>query len=127
MGLVLAVLVVLMALFLYVNEQGWVGVGALWQPAGVWHVLLDLPSTLLAFLPVAALFGALLAVGQLARGSELTVMRAAGVSVARFGGAVFVTGVLLVPVALLVANGWRRSWPSWRAKRARCNAMAASA
>ncbi len=104
MALVLSVLVVLMALFLYVNEQGWVGVGHYGNLQAVWHVLLDLPATLLAFLPVAALFGALLAVGQLARGSELTVMRAAGVSVARIGAAVFATGLLLVPVALVVGE-----------------------
>ncbi len=104
MALVLAVLLVLMALFLYVNEQGWVGVGRYGNLQALWHVLLDLPSTVLAFLPVAALFGALLAVGQLARGSELTVMRASGISVARIGSMVFATGLLLVPVALTIGE-----------------------
>jgi lipopolysaccharide export system permease protein len=98
----LAVLLVLMALFLYVNEQGWVGVGRYGNLQALRHVLLNLPATLLPFLPVAALFGSLLAMGQLARGSELTVMRASGVSVARMGAAVFATGLLLVPLALLV-------------------------
>ena len=102
--LAMAVLLVLMALFLYVNEQGWVGVGHYGNLQAAWHVLLVLPATLLPFLPVAALFGALLAVGQLARGSELTVMRAAGVSVARIGGAVLAAGVLLLPVALAVGE-----------------------
>jgi lipopolysaccharide export system permease protein len=101
----LAVLLVLMALFLYVNEQGWVGVGRYGNLQALRHVLLNLPATLLPFLPVAALFGALLAMGQLARGSELTVMRASGVSVARIGMAVFATGLLLLPLALLV-NEW---------------------
>lgn len=98
----LAVLLVLMALFLFVNEQGWVGVGRYGNLQALRHVLLNLPATLLPFLPVAALFGSLLAMGQLARGSELTVMRASGVSVARLGLAVFATGLLLVPLALLV-------------------------
>jgi lipopolysaccharide export system permease protein len=98
----LSVLLVLMGLFLYVNEQGWVGVGRYGNLQALRHVLLNLPATLLPFLPVAALFGALLAMGGLARGSELTVMRASGVSVARMGAAVFATGLLLVPLALLV-------------------------
>jgi len=100
----LVVLLVLMMLFLYVNEQGWVGVGRYGNLQAVRHVLLNLPATLLPFLPVAALFGALLAVGQLARGSELTVMRAAGVPVARIGMAVFAAGVLLLPVAVVVSE-----------------------
>jgi lipopolysaccharide export system permease protein len=100
----LAVLLVLMALFLYVNEQGWVGVGRYGNLQAARHVLLNLPATLLPFLPVAALFGGLLAMGQLARGGELTVMRAAGVSVARISVAVFAAGLLLLPLALLVSE-----------------------
>lgn len=103
-ALALAVLLVLMALFLYVNEQGWVGVGRYGNLQALRHVLLNLPATLLPFLPVAALLGALLAVGQLARGSELTVMRAAGVPVARIGAATGAAGLLLLPLALLVSE-----------------------
>lgn len=99
-----AVLSALMALFLYVNEQGWVGVGRYGQLQAARHVLLSLPATLLPFLPVAALFGALLAMGQLARGSELTVMRSVGVSVRRIGVAVFVAGLLLLPAALWIGE-----------------------
>lgn len=104
-ALALAVLLVLMALFLYVNEQGWVGVGRYGNLQAAVHVLLMLPATMLPFLPVAALFGALLALGQLARDSEITVMRAAGVSVLRIGLAVLATGLLLAPLALL-AGEW---------------------
>jgi len=100
----LVVLSVLMALFLYVNEQGWVGAGRYGNLQAVRHVLFTLPATLPPFLPVAALFGALLAMGQLARSSELTVMRASGVSVARIGGAVLTAGLLLLPLALLIGE-----------------------
>jgi len=103
-ALVMAVLLVLMALFLHVNEQGWVGVGRYGNLQAVRHVLFMLPATLLPFVPIAALFGALLAMGQLARGSELTVMRAAGMSMARIARAVFVAGLLLLPVALLLGE-----------------------
>lgn len=103
-ALVLLVLLVLAALFLFVNEQGWVGAGTYGQTAALRYVLAQLPATMLVFLPVAALLGALLALGELARGSELTVMRAAGVSVARIAGSVALAGLLLLPLALVVAE-----------------------
>lgn len=103
-ALALAVLLVLMALFLYVNEQGWVGAGHYGQLQALRYVLMQLPATALMFLPVAALLGALLAMGQLARDSELTVMRASGVSVARIAGSVALAGALLLLPALAVAE-----------------------
>jgi lipopolysaccharide export system permease protein len=103
-ALALAVLLVLMALFLYVNEQGWVGAGHYGQLQALRYVLMQLPATALMFLPVAALLGALLAMGQLARDSELTVMRASGVSMARIAGSVALAGMLLLLPALAVAE-----------------------
>jgi lipopolysaccharide export system permease protein len=104
-ALSMAVLLVLMAVFLYVNEQGWVGAGEYGQLHALRYVLAQLPATGLQFLPVAALLGALLAMGQLARGSELTIMRSAGVSVARIAGSMLIAGLLLLPVAF-VAGEW---------------------
>jgi lipopolysaccharide export system permease protein len=98
-ALSMAVLLVLMALFLFVNEQGWVGPGRYGQLQAARFVLMQLPATALQFLPVAALLGALLAMGQLARGSEITVMRAAGISIARIAGSVALAGLLLLPLA----------------------------
>jgi lipopolysaccharide export system permease protein len=102
--LILAVLAVLLGLFLYINEQGWVGVGRYGQAEALRHVLLNLPATLLQFLPVAALLGAMLGLGQLARGSELTVMRAAGMSIARLCGAVLLAALLLLPLAVALGE-----------------------
>src|SRR5690606_20772962 len=90
--------------FLFVNEQGWVGPGNYGQWQALRYVLLQLPGTALEFLPVAALLGALLGLGQLARGSEFTVMRAAGVSITRIAGAVALAGLSLVPAAAAVAE-----------------------
>jgi lipopolysaccharide export system permease protein len=103
-ALSMAVLLVLAALFLFVNEQGWVGAGRYGQFQALGYVLAQLPATALQFLPVAALLGALLALGQLARGSELTVMRAAGIPVARIAATVAVAGLLLLPVAVAVGE-----------------------
>lgn len=104
-ALAMVVLLVLMAIFLFVNEQGWVGAGEYGQLHALRYVLAQLPATGLQFLPVATLLGALLAMGQLARGSELTVMRAAGLSVGRIAGSVLIAGLLLVPLAF-AAGEW---------------------
>jgi lipopolysaccharide export system permease protein len=103
-ALSMSVLLVLAALFLFVNEQGWVGAGRYGQWQALGYVLAHLPATGVQFLPVAALMGALLAMGQLARGSELTVMRAAGISVARIAATVAFAGMLLLPVAMAVGE-----------------------
>jgi lipopolysaccharide export system permease protein len=66
------------------------------------YTLFTLPRRLYDLLPLAALIGSLIGLGTLASNSELTVMRAAGVSVTRIVMAVFkpvlvvlLTGVLL--------------------------------
>jgi lipopolysaccharide export system permease protein len=104
-ALSMTVLLVLMAVFLFVNEQGWVGAGRYGQLHALRYVLAQLPATALHFLPVAALLGSLLAMGQLARGSELTIMRAAGISVARIAWSVAMAGLLLAPLAF-AAGEW---------------------
>jgi lipopolysaccharide export system permease protein len=67
-------------------------------------VALNLPGQLFQFLPIGVLIGSLLALGGLARHSELTVMRAAGISIARIGLSVFLAGLLAVPVAILARD-----------------------
>jgi lipopolysaccharide export system permease protein len=98
--LVLAVLLTLLALFLFFDEQGWVGVGTYGNLQALQYVALNLPATLVQFLPVAALIGSLRALGLLARGSELTVMRSAGIPVWRIGLPVLLAGLVLVPLAV---------------------------
>lgn len=61
-------------------------------------LLYQIPYTVLETLPVAMLFAALLAVGRLARDSELIIMRASGLSLRRFF-------LPLVLMALLVSIG----------------------
>jgi lipopolysaccharide export system permease protein len=93
--LVVAVLMVLSSLFVFISEQREVGTGNYTLTDAVFVTLLDLPTQLGAFLPLGALIGALLGLGQLARGSELIVLRAAGVSVLRIGAAAALAGLVL--------------------------------
>ncbi len=66
-----------------------------------WFVLLNLPQQVYEMMPIGVLIGALLGLGSLARGSELTVMRAAGISVWRIAGSVAMAGVLLMFLAVI--------------------------
>ncbi len=68
------------------------------------YVLLHMPSDLLLVLPVIALLGSLLALGALAAGSELVVLRSASVSMARLAGSVSVAGVVLAILAIAVGE-----------------------
>jgi lipopolysaccharide export system permease protein len=103
-ALVMAVLLTLLALFLFINEQGFVGAGNYGNLQALRFVALNLPSVLFQFLPVAALIGTLLAIGAMAKNSELTVMRAAGVSVGRIALSVVMAGLLLVPVGMVTGE-----------------------
>ena len=75
---------------------------------GIWqlvqYLLLRLPEDLHLVLPVIALLGALIALGGLAAGGELVVMRAAGVSIARLAGSVLRAGLVLAAVSLLLGE-----------------------
>ncbi|HMA10595.1 MAG TPA: LPS export ABC transporter permease LptG [Steroidobacteraceae bacterium] len=99
--IVMMALLTLLGLFLFVNEQGWVGVGNYGHLQALRYVAFNLPSQLLQFLPVGVLIGSLLAMGGLARHSELTVFRAAGVPIYRIGASVFLAGLLVLPLAFV--------------------------
>lgn len=63
------------------------------------YVVLYIPSSTVDYIPLSALVGCLIGLGSLANSSELTVMRAAGVSVSR------VVWIVFKPVFLVVMSG----------------------
>jgi lipopolysaccharide export system permease protein len=67
-------------------------------------VLLNLPTFGGQLLPVAALIGALLGLGNLARGSELVVMRASGITTLQFCRWLGFAGILLAALMFLVGE-----------------------
>lgn len=95
-GLVGAIVLVLGGLFLFMEQQDDIGVGRYTTADALLFVLLNLPQQVWELLPITALIGALLALGNLARGSELTVLRTAGLSPWRLARAVMLSGVLLM-------------------------------
>ncbi len=103
-ALVMGVFLTLGALFLFIQQQDDIGVGHYTSVEALGFVLLNLPQQFYQLLPVGALVGSLLGLGNLARGSELTVMRAAGISVGRIAGSVAIAGLLLVGAAAVVGE-----------------------
>ena len=98
---VLAVLLTLFSLFLFAGQQDDIGEGTYSALDALSFVLLNMPQYVYELMPIAVLIGALLGLGQLARGSELTVMRAAGISVWRVAGSVAMAGLLLTVLAVV--------------------------
>jgi lipopolysaccharide export system permease protein len=104
----LLVLMVLMSLTGFVGlvgQFGNVGTGDYGLSEAVVYVLLSLPRQAVDMMPVAVLIGSLLALGALASQNELTVMRAAGMSIGRIArGAVF--GGLFLALACVLLGEW---------------------
>ncbi|HAF94378.1 MULTISPECIES: LPS export ABC transporter permease LptG [Pseudomonadaceae] len=86
-------------------------------------VLFTLPRRAVELGPFIALLGGIAALGQLAVTQELTVMRAAGVSMTRIGLAVLMAGVLLALV-LAATDEWVASPLQQKALRIRTLALA---
>lgn len=95
-ALVAAALVTLAWLFAFIEQQSDVGVGSFGMLDALFVTLLMVPKQAFQLLPIAALIGSLLGLGNLARGSELIVVRASGVSVARVALSAAMAGAVLV-------------------------------
>ncbi|HTT03363.1 MAG TPA: LPS export ABC transporter permease LptG [Steroidobacteraceae bacterium] len=103
-GLVMAVLLVLAVLIIFIGEQGDVGQGHYTALSALWYSLLSMPQAAWELLPIGALLGSLLGLGQLARNSELIVLRASGVSVARIAGSALIAGLILLAVETVLGE-----------------------
>jgi lipopolysaccharide export system permease protein len=95
-ALVVAVFLVLGGLFLFIGQQDDIGVGSYSALDALVYVLLNLPEQAWALLPASALIGALVGLGALARGSEITVIRATGVSPRRIAVAALMAATILI-------------------------------
>jgi len=102
--LVLLTLVALAGVFAVVAELDDVGRGKYSVSKAFYYVLLTLPGKAYLLFSPAVLLGSLLGLGALAANSELTVMRAAGISNARIIRAVLITGLGLMALITLLGE-----------------------
>ncbi|MET3454564.1 LPS export ABC transporter permease LptG [Pseudomonas kilonensis] len=100
---VLGIILGLATLFAFIDEMS--DVSDTYTLADVAsYVLLTAPRRLYDMLPMAALIGCLIGLGSLASNSELTIMRAAGVSIGRIVWAVMKPMLVLMLVGLLIGE-----------------------
>jgi lipopolysaccharide export system permease protein len=102
--IVLLVLVGLFTFFSFIDEVNDIGKQRyeLWQ--AIQYVVLEIPRHIYDVFPSAALLGSLLGLGMLANNSELTVMRAAGVSIVRIAVSVLKVGLVLTLLVMLIGE-----------------------
>jgi lipopolysaccharide export system permease protein len=100
---VLGIILGLASLFAFIDEMGDVSDSYTLLDAGSF-VLLTAPRRVYEMLPMAALIGCLIGLGSLASSSELTIMRAAGVSIGRIVWAVMKPMLVLMIAGVLVGE-----------------------
>ncbi|MFS0828565.1 LPS export ABC transporter permease LptG [Pseudomonas phoenicis] len=100
---VLGIILGLASLFAFIDEIGDLSDTYSLLDAGM-YVLLTAPRRLYDMLPMAALIGCLIGLGSLASSSELTIMRAAGVSIGRIVWAVMKPMLVLMLAGLLIGE-----------------------
>lgn len=113
-GVVALVIASLMALIVFIDQADDIGRGSYGFLQVLLYTAYLLPKRMEMAMPVVALLGSLLALGGLAAGSELVVVRSAGVSMRRMAVSVSIAGIALALLAVvigeyLVPNGVRQA------------------
>ncbi len=117
-ALVLVAFLGLFAFFDFINELEDIGKGGYTLYQAVVYVGLTLPARVYELMPIAVLIGTLYALATLAKNSEITVMRASGMSNsalmrslgligAVFVGLIFLIGEYVAPPAEAAAEEWK--------------------
>ncbi len=89
------------ALIIFIGEQDDIGSGRYNAVAALWYTLLNLPIFAFDLMPIVALMGSLIGLGGLARGSEITVVRATGISIAHLAGICLLAAFILTGLAVV--------------------------
>jgi lipopolysaccharide export system permease protein len=103
-GVVAAVVAALLSLMLFIDQLDDIGQGSYGLGKVLIYMVLKLPERIYLTLPVVVLLGALLALGGLAAGRELVVIRSAGVSMTRLAVSVGIAGFILAVVTVILGE-----------------------
>ncbi len=74
------------------------------------YVPMQMPTQFYQLFPIAGFLGCLIGLGRLAQSSQLIVMRASGVSIARIAWSVIKTAVLMIIVVTVIGEGLGPIW-----------------
>jgi lipopolysaccharide export system permease protein len=108
-GIVMLALTAIYTFVTFVSEIGDVGEGNYGVPQLALYVTLLIPSSIYVLLPIIAMLGTLMGLGTLSAQSEITAMRAAGVSLLRIGRSTLLAGVVLGLLSLVLGD-WLAPW-----------------
>ncbi len=120
--LVLFVLVSLNAFIELLDQLEDVGRGNFGSLQAIAYVFYTLPGRIYESLPTATLVGSLVGLGALASSSQITAMRAAGMSVMDFVFSTFKSGIVLALLAFTVGE-WISPWGWQVAEEMRATAL----
>lgn len=120
-GLVALVLIALFSFISFIGDVDDTGQGGfgLLQLAG--FTVLMMPTALYTLLPVIALLGTMAGMGVLASQSELTALRASGISTFRLSGSALMAGVIIAVMAVALGD-FIAPWSADRAERLKASA-----
>lgn len=102
--IVLLVLVGLFTFFSFIEEVEDIGKAHYGVVEAVFYVVWQIPLQIYELFPTAVLLGGLIGLGTLANNSELTVIRASGVSISRIAMSVLKIGLLLTAVVMVIGE-----------------------
>ena len=102
--MVLAVLMALLTLVTFIGQQDDIGTGSYGVADAFLFTALSLPQQAYEMLPIATLIGAILGLGALARDSELTIVRSAGVSTLRIAASAALAGLAVAACMWLLGE-----------------------
>ena len=121
----LLALLALYSFFDIISEVGDIGQGSYNGAKMMQYVLMQMPAHAYELLPLAVLIGGLIALSQLASGSELTVMKASGMSTKKLIAVLLQFG-LIFAVATALLGEWLAPAMSQRAENLKASATTAS-
>ena len=125
-GIVALALMAIHVFLAFVADLDDVGGGRFSYSLLLLYTFLKIPRALYLLLPVVAMLGTLMGLGVLANQSELTAMRAAGVSVSRIGGSTLIAGGMMALLCFLLGD-WIAPEGQQRAELMRTEALYGSA
>ena len=109
-ALMLAAMLALFAFFDLIRELDDLGRGTYRLNAMLGYVALTLPSHAYVLLPAAGLIGTLFALARMSEHSEITVMRAAGLSLGQLALHVGLAGAVVALTTLAMGEFSSHSW-----------------
>jgi lipopolysaccharide export system permease protein len=102
--LVMGLLLSLFVIFSFMDELNRVGRGNYTTSDAIQYVVLLIPGLIYQLFPMSALLGSTIGLGLLASHNELTIMRAAGLSLKRIIWSIMRVGLVMVVLTLIIGE-----------------------